>query len=133
VPAVPTPTPNDPTTPRGLLRLLINDTKLNDPVFEDGDLDALLAAEGDVVKLAAALALEIIAGDEALTSKVIRTQDLTTDGAKLAAQLIAQADRWREQADEGFFEVFDLPAPVTTPELTERNVLYGDDFWPLVP
>jgi hypothetical protein len=63
---------------------------------------AFLALEGDVVKLAAAQAIDVNADDEALTSKVIRTQDLTTDGAKLADSMRKHAAALREQAaDEG--------------------------------
>jgi hypothetical protein len=73
----------DVTTDAGKVRLLLNDVA--DPwVFNDAEIDAFLALEGDVVKLAAAQAIDVNATNEALASKVIRTQDLTTDGAKLA-------------------------------------------------
>jgi hypothetical protein len=122
MPAQSTAIPNDPTTPLGLVRLMINDTETGDPVFSDGDLQALLAAEDGVVKLAAAQALDIIADDEALTSKVIRTQDLSTDGAKLADSLRKRATALRDQvaaADDGFFEIVDVNATHCAPELTE--------------
>lgn len=116
----------DPTTPRGQVRLLINDTTMS-PVFSDAELNAFLTLEGEVVKRAAALALETIAGDEALTSKVIRTQDLTTDGAKVAAQLLAQAKTWRDQAaddEDGYFEVVDSTCYSWGPELTARPICW---------
>lgn len=115
-------------TPAGQVRLLINDTS-DDPVFAQAEIEAFLALEGDVVKRAAALALLAIAGDEALTSKVIRTQDLTTDGAKLAAELRAQAKEFRAQAadeDDGYFELVDGACYSWGPELTER----GPVCWP---
>jgi Arc/MetJ family transcription regulator len=123
------PTPGDPgPTPVdiGLVRLLINDTDTDSPVFSNDEVLSFLALEGDVVKLAAAQALDTIADDEALTSKVIRTQDLTTDGAKVAdalrkraAALRAQVASQADAADEGFFDVIDFGGPGRAPELTE--------------
>lgn len=109
-------------TPRAQVRLLISDTS-DDPVFADAEIDTFLALEDDVVKRGAALAFETIAGDEVLTSKVIRTQDLSTDGTKVAAELRAQAAAWRVQAGEedGFFELVDGACYSWGPELTERR------------
>lgn len=89
--------PVDVTTPLGRVRLLINDTS-DSPVFSDAEIAAFLELEGDNVKLAAAQALDTIADDEALTSKVIRTQDLQTDGAAVAAQLRERAKELRSDA-----------------------------------
>lgn len=113
-------------TPTGQVRLLISDTT-DAPVFSDPEIETFLALEGDAVKLAAALALLTIAGDEALTSKVIRTQDLSTDGAKLAAELRAQAKEFRDQAadeGEGYFELVDGSCYSWGPELTERPICW---------
>lgn len=116
----------DVTTPLGRVRLLINDTT-TDPVFEDTDIAAFLEMEDGNVKRAAALAYEVVAGDEALTSKVIRTQDLATDGAKTAEVLLKQAQRWRDQADkadddadEGFFSIVPMGGNSSSPELTQH-------------
>lgn len=87
----------DVTTPAGRVRLLINDTAAV-PVFADTDIAAFLELEGGNVKLAAAQALDTIADDEALTSKVIRTQDLGTDGAKVAQILRERAQNLRSEA-----------------------------------
>lgn len=89
----------DPTTPIGKVRLLIPDRHPLVLLFEDEDITAFLGMEGDSVKKAAALALESAASSEALISKVIRTQDLTTDGARVSAALLDRAARLREQAD----------------------------------
>lgn len=89
--------PNDVTTPLGQVRLLIVDTT-DDPVFSDPEIAAFLIIEGDSVKAAAALAYETIAADEVLTSKVIRSQDLATDGAAVAAELRARAQQLRAEA-----------------------------------
>lgn len=88
----------DPTTDIGRVRLLATDLDEAEPLFEDDQITAFLDMEGDVVKRAAALALETIAVSEVLVSKVIRTQDLQTDGARVAAELRARAKALRDQA-----------------------------------
>lgn len=105
--------PLDYTTPAGQVRLLINDTTAADPVFSDTEITAFLTMEGGIVKRAAAQALDTIADDEALTGKVIRTQNGTsTDGTKVADALRKRAAVLREQADVeledvdgGFYEI----------------------------
>ena len=115
----------DYTTDRGRVRLLLNDIDESGGfVFSDAELDALLDLEGGSVKLAAAQAIDTNATNLVLASRVLRTQDLSTDGAKVADAMRKHADRLREQAEDegdGFhFEVIDL---ATDPaELTE---------WPL--
>jgi hypothetical protein len=105
--------PIDYTTDAGRVRLLINDDNETDFVFADAAIAGFLALEGDNVKLAAAQALDVIADDEALTSKVIRTQDLATDGPKVADSLRKRAATLRQQAIdddelEGYFEIVDF-------------------------
>jgi hypothetical protein len=103
-----------------MVRLLIADTT-TDPatrLFRDDQLDALLGLEGNV-KLAAAQALDTIAVSEVLISKVIRTQDLQTDGAKVAAELRARAAGLRQQVADGVgddsagFDIVDFTDPFT--------------------
>lgn len=116
----------DVSTPRGQVRLLLNDVDEPTAVFQDAEIDAFLALEAGNVKRAAAQAIDTNADDQALASKVLRTQDLTTDGAKLADALRKHADRLRAQADaededsEGgfFFGVVDIAGPDYGPELT---------------
>lgn len=95
-----------------VLRLLINDPAAEDALFSDSELQSFLALEGGNVKRAAAQAIDTIADNEALVSKVIRDQDYSADGAKVAetlrkraAALRAQADADDEAADEGFFQL----------------------------
>lgn len=117
----------DYATPEGQVRLLINDTDQTDYVFDNDEIAAFLALEDDSVKRAAAQALDVIADDEALTSKAIRTQDLATDGAKVAeslrkraAALRAQADAGDEDSESGFyFGVIDLDPAPERPERTQ--------------
>lgn len=108
----------DPATDPGRVRLLLNDIPTGAPpvaVFSDAEIQAFLDLEGGSVKRAAAQAIDTNATNEALASKVLRTQDVQTDGAKLAAAMREHADRLRAQADledeagEGFFfDVIDL-------------------------
>ncbi len=99
----------------GKIRLLIPDRDSTDYIFEDDEITALLVMEGSVVKRATALALETIASDQALTLKVIKLLDLTTDGAKVSDALLKRAATLRSQADEadmaedgGLFDIAEL-------------------------
>jgi hypothetical protein len=101
--------PPDYATGIGQVRLLIPDTEqLLDPsgthdhgeyIFSDAQIQAFLSLYGNSVKRAAAQAKLVLATSETLISKVIRTDDLQTDGAKLGAELRAQAKELQEQAE----------------------------------
>lgn len=117
--------PYDPTTDEGKVRLLLNDVDDSALIFTDAEITAFLDLEGGSVKRAAAQAIDTNATNEALASKVLRTQDLQTDGAKLADAMRKHADRLREQADtdddgDGLFETVDFFGCSSYPELTER-------------
>jgi len=111
------------TTPRGQVRLLANDVDETEPVFSDNEIDSFLAMEAGHVKLAAAQAIDTIADNEALCSKVIRTQDLATDGAKLADSLRKRAAALRQQHDaeleDGGAFIITRPDLYGGPELAE--------------
>lgn len=110
------PNAYDPASAVGMVRLLANDTDSDDYLFTDDEIGAFLTLEGDVVKLAAAQAIDTIADNEVLLSKAIRTQDLQTDGPKAADSLRKRAATLRAQyaddlanaADAGYFEVIPL-------------------------
>lgn len=106
------------------LRLLISDVNELAYTITDDHVGGYLTMHGltsttvvtpadlPALKRAAADALDAIATSEALVSKVIRTQDLQTDGPKTAAALRAHAQALRAQATEaeadddgGTFEV----------------------------
>lgn len=87
--------------PLGRVRLLITDTSSvpADQIFSDDQLDAFLEmSEGNVYRTAAE-ALLVLAANEALLSKKIRTQDLSTDGPAVSAELRALAQRLADKAD----------------------------------
>jgi hypothetical protein len=102
--------PPDYATVIGQIRLLIPDVEqlenLADPtadasyVFDDHQIQAFATLYSDNVKRAAAQAKLVLATSEALINKVIRTYDFTTDGAKLGAELRAQAKQLQEEADK---------------------------------
>ena len=117
------------TTDPGKVRLLLNDVDEVTAVFDDDEIAAFLALEGGSVKRAAAQAIDTNATNEALASKVLRTQDVATDGAKLADAMRKHADGLRAQADREETDAdtdagsFVLVNPVGScsrpPELTE--------------
>lgn len=90
----------DLATSAGQVRLLIPDTDPDNHLLQDAEITALLALEASDVRRAAAAALELIASSEALVSKKIRTQDLSTDGPAVARELRERATLLRTQADE---------------------------------
>lgn len=110
----------DYTTPTGQVRLLIADLA-TPPLMEDAVLEGYLSMHGytgeaDSIERpgiwrAAADALDALATSEVLVSKKIRTQDLSTDGPAVAAELRKQAAALRYKADQAdaeddsFFEI----------------------------
>lgn len=103
------------------VRLLTADVGTGEnQVLTDLQVGGYLDLNDGNVRRAAADVLDAIAISEALVSKVIRTQDLATDGSKVAATLQARAAQLRAQADaqdadvDGGLEIveFDgLPGP----------------------
>lgn len=110
MPVIPDVSPPDYSTVIGQIRLLIPDveqlTNLANPsaaaeyIFNDAQIQAFATLYSDNVKRAAAQAKLVMSTSEALINKVIRTADYTTDGAKLGAELRAQAKQLIEEADK---------------------------------
>jgi hypothetical protein len=106
----------------GRVRLLIPDSRATGYVFEDEEILAFLSLEIGV-KRAAALALETIASDQALTLKAITLLDLTTDGAKVSDALLKRAGSLREQAtleEEGQGEGFAIAGVIVDSHTLEQ-------------
>lgn len=105
--------PPDFKTDRGQVRALIPDVEQVDfsgegvaeYLFSDGHIDSFLRTAGGIpggrarIFRAAAMGLRAVSVSEGLISKVIKTEDLQTDGAKLAAALLRGAEAWDKQAD----------------------------------
>ncbi|MDN4173923.1 hypothetical protein QWY28_13260 [Nocardioides sp. SOB77] len=115
-----------------ILRSLINDPVRDDTdeqLFDNVELLDFLALEGQDVKRAAAQVLDTVADNEVLVGKAIRTQDLQTDGAKVAdslrkraTTLRAQADKADDDADGGSFQIVNpVRSPRRAPELTQHR------------
>lgn len=110
MPTIPNVFPPDYSTVVGQIRLLIPDTDqldnlqdltaAADYIFDDEQLQALASVYGNNIKRAAAQAKLILATSEALINKVIKTADYATDGAKLGAELRAQAKQLQDEARE---------------------------------
>lgn len=111
------------------VRLLIPDTDSANQAFTDNQIQTFLTLSGDRVFLAAARALEVIATDEALIYKIVRTDDLSVNGVNGAEVLLARAKRLREdqeQADmasEGAFFLDFPPVTMRAPEAMPRACL----------
>jgi hypothetical protein len=125
----------DPSTDAGLVRLLIHDTDdlvAANQLFTDAEITAFLTLEGNVVRRAAAAALESLAANQAMVLKVITMLDLSLDGAKLAAELRAQAKALRAQAEadvaaSGGFDVAEMVVDqFTARERTWKEMLRGN-------
>jgi len=94
-------TPPPPSTDQSDVRLLIADTSAANRIFSLSQIAQFLRLNSDNVRRAAAQALDTIAANEALVSKKLRTQDLSTDGPAVADALRKQAAELRRQADAG--------------------------------
>lgn len=123
----------EPTTDEiSIIRSLIPDDA---PVFGDAGGEYMFSDEqighfftvggGNVIR-AAAFAVLAISTSEVLISKVIKTQDLSTDGSKVASALTAKAEALFAQATamdlndiNAHFEIIDYGWNQYRPELTE--------------
>lgn len=136
--------PPDYASDIGKIRALIPDVEQVDQddtgtvayLFEDEHLAAILAvqravpgAPGAAIRRAAADAVDALATSEAYISKVIKTEDLMTDGAKVAnamttraANLRRDADREEDELGAAAFEIVPFqPRPLETLPLSWRG------------
>lgn len=92
----------DPTTDRGMVRLIIGDTAEATAIFEDASIDAFLAlADDGEVKLAAAVALDTMASNQALLLKKVKVGEISTDGPAVAKSLREHAQSLRDEVLNG--------------------------------
>ena len=110
------------------VRLLIPDlAPAPNQIFTDNQIEQFLTLSDQKVFLAAARALEVVAADEALVYKIVRTDDLSVNGVTGAVQvLLERAKGLRDDQvkadienapDEGFVLVFPDQGP-RRPEAT---------------
>lgn len=103
------------TTDLGKVRLLSFDTDTTNPIFQDEEHQAFLDLNSNVIRLAAAQAIDIIAANEAYVQKMIKMLDLMTNGPQTAMALRAAAEELRRQVYEGsgdFSGMFDIAEQV---------------------
>lgn len=112
---MPDVTPPDYTTHAGQVRLLCTDVTAP-YAFSDEAIAVFLSLANDNVKRAGALALDTIASDQVLLLHVIRTDDLTVDGAKEADALRKNAQALRDSADSDDNLLLDSSFVVVYPE-----------------
>lgn len=100
------------------VRLLIPDLGTGtDQIFTDEQVASFVTLGGDDVLIATAFALEVIATNEALTYKYVKTDDLTVDGVKPASLIMERARQMREMslaAVNDDFEIIFPPIPRLT-------------------
>lgn len=111
------------------VRHLIADLDPDAQLFTPEQVATYLRLNGGSVRLAAADMLDAIAVSEVLVSKVIRTQDLSTDGPKVADSLMKRAAGLRSQHaadtagdDEGVFLITSMGGRPDPAELASRQV-----------
>lgn len=90
-------TPDEQVT---VLRSLTADLDPNQQVMSDDQLLGFLALYQGNYKRAAARALRTVAASEVLLAKKVTTQDLSTDGPAVSAELRALADDLVREADD---------------------------------
>lgn len=122
--------------PEQAVRLLTADVDPTRELVTAAQVNQYLLLNGGNYRRAAADVLDAIAVSELLVSKVIRTQDLQTDGAKVAAELRARADRLRKQADDEAAadtgDIFDVvPTGTRRPHHAEHTPGHPADVWGL--
>lgn len=81
------------------VRLLTADLDTGNPVLSEEQYVKLLRLYNGDTRRAAARALRVMAASEVLISKVIKTQDLSTDGRAVSAELRALAEQLDAEAE----------------------------------
>lgn len=86
----------NPSTDVGKVRLLIGDTDITSPKFQDDELSALLTFENGEWGLAAADALESLAATVGSTQSSVKIGDYQNSAADQVKNLQTQAQRLRD-------------------------------------
>lgn len=121
------------------MRILIPDSEAifdGQTLFTDTELSNYVEIGGGSVLRGAAYAMIAIANSEAMISKVIKTQDLATNGAQVAEafrknaqMLLDRADKEDDAAGEFYIDIIDNVNSYP-PELTEwDNPLVWEEGW----
>ncbi len=112
-------------TDKDLVRLIIRDTDMTSPSFQDEEIQALLTiALGNDPRWAAAEALDTLASQIAATTQAVKVLDLYTRGDLVGAELRARANKLREQYEQDP-EAFDY-AEMPDGDMAQRERLFNE-------
>jgi hypothetical protein len=96
------------------IRLLIPDLGEGaEQIFSDEQIASFAVLGEDDPFISTALALDVIATNEALTYKYVKTDDLTVDGVKPAALIMERARQMRQMALDAVNDEFEIVFPPT--------------------
>jgi hypothetical protein len=124
----------DPTTDRGRVRLLINDTDeetQDRQLFEDAEIDAFLLMEGNDVWSAAAAACRSIAASSARSAiRYQASQIVSVDRTKVPDHFRALADKYEKRATAAasLAEYVDSQDHVISPFGEDMSEYVGDEL-----
>lgn len=90
-------------------------------LFTDDEITTFLNLEDNIIRLAAAQALETTASNESLVQKKIRIMDLSTDGPSVARDLRNHAQRLRDSEDAS--AGFDVANPIYTDAQYRQRII----------
>ena len=90
----------DSSTPVGLVRLLMADTDIDNPIFVDVEIQAVLPLNDQSPRRSAAMLLDTIASNRARLAVHIRRGGVSEDLTKVQAALHEQAESLRADADK---------------------------------
>lgn len=118
----------DLSTDVGKVRLLLADLDSSAPVFpDDAQIQAFLDLELGDIKCAAALGMETVAGNKAMTMRFIQLLDLKlVNGADVAKGLLTAAQRFRDTSNNDW-SGFDIA------EVTDDSIfVLREKYWKLL-
>lgn len=120
----------DVTTDAGKVRLLTADTDATSYDFEDDEIDAALSMSNNSIHMAAADLLESLASNRARLALKKERGDMKEDLTKIAQELRASAQRFRERAREiATDEASTILEATSTPNWLKRDEDAEEPGW----
>lgn len=108
----------------GKVRLLIGDSSPDEHLFTDEELTALIAMASDSPLLGAAMALERVASDQAMTARAVRILDLQVEGgASVAGVLMKRAETLRSRYQQEADVLIDVGEMILNPTAYQQLIL----------
>jgi hypothetical protein len=97
--------PDNPTSPKDLVRLAVSDTNPLDFIFHDGEINGLLTAAGGDADLAAARAARSIAMSATKQAIAYRVNGFDMDRRDVGRNYLALAEALEKRATQTPFEI----------------------------